>query len=89
MEFDAVDWDHEDDGRGNTRHIAANGVSQDEFEEALDSVQKNDVVSSHTSGRPTVVGETRDGRRLRIVFEIEVLDDFTVIRPITAYDDSE
>jgi len=49
MHYDAVDWDDEEEEGGNTRHIAANGVSPNEFEEVLDSIHCRDVVSSHSS----------------------------------------
>ena len=86
MHYDFVDWDHEDDANGNTRHIAHNGVTQEEFMEILDNARERDIKPSRSSGRPSVSGETSEGRELFIVFERTKQAGMILIRPITAYD---
>lgn len=87
MYFDQCDWDDEGFDRGNTRHVAHNGVTRDEFEEVLESIDRGDVEDSHSGpGHLTAVGETEKGRELRIVFELDESPDFVLVRPITAYD---
>ncbi len=87
MYFDHVDWDPDDFDRGNTRHVAHNGVTPEEFEEVLEVVDRDDVEPSNSGpGHLTAAGETAEGRRLRIVFEADESPDFVMVRPITAYD---
>ena len=86
MEFDAIDWDDEHFDRGNTRHILSAGITPEEFEEALDSIPRSQIIRSRTSGNLTAIGTTRAGRELRLVLQIEVADGFLVVRPVTAFD---
>jgi hypothetical protein len=87
MHFDLCDWEDENDPRSNTRHVDDNGVTPEEFEEVLASADRRDVEPSRSHPENmTCVGETSDGRRLRIVFELDEADDFVYIRPVTAYD---
>ena len=52
VDFDFIDWDDEDDPRGNVRHVAENGVSAEEVEEVLESPDATDGVSrSRVTGR--------------------------------------
>lgn len=84
------DWDDEDFASGNTRHVAEHGVTPEEFQEVLDAADRRDVGSSKSDPtHMTIVGETRDGRSLRIVFELDEDDDFAYIRPITAYEPTD
>lgn len=79
-----VDWDDDDDPRGNTRHIAENGLTRGEVESVLldpDAL----IDQSRSTGRPIVFGETTTGRFIAVVFE-ELCDDPEVVRPITAYE---
>ncbi len=62
-------------------HIAAHGVTREEFEEVV--CDPDDVCASRSSGRPIAFGETSTGKYLGCVYEL--LDDATV-RPVTAYE---
>jgi len=63
------------------RHLEENGVTPNEFAEVIASTEKE--TTSRSSGRPAILGYTRSGRRLFVVFD--KLDQST-IEPITAYD---
>lgn len=69
-------WDGENDS-----HIAAHGVTTDEFEYVVLNARTKEF--SHSSGRPIVFGETASGRRLACIYE--EIDDI-MCYPITAYD---
>ena len=69
-------WDEE-----NERHLAAHGVTPEEFEEV---VCDPDVVDeSRTTGRPIAFGVTSAGRYLACVYEIFNGD---TVYAITAYE---
>jgi hypothetical protein len=86
MYCDSIDWDEMDASGSNTRHVADNGVTQDEFEQVLDAIGPADVEESLSDPEhATALGETDDGRTLRIVFELTIDGGFILIRPITAY----
>ncbi len=59
MEFDFVEWDAEDDPRGNVRHIADNGLSVDEVEDVIYDPQSRQV-QSRSSKAP---GSDRSSRQ--------------------------
>jgi uncharacterized DUF497 family protein len=65
-------------------HLAANGVSQDEFEEIVCAPGRIHV--SRTTGRPTAIGTTVEGRLLVCVYE--QVDDDTIL-PVTAFEPDE
>jgi uncharacterized DUF497 family protein len=81
MPFSSVLWDLEDDPEGNVRHIAENGVTQEEVEEVLENPEG--VERSRSSGRPIAFGETNTGRIIAVVYE-EI--DADTIYPVTAYE---
>jgi len=83
--FDFVEWDSEDDPRGNTRHIGDNGVTQDETEDVLYDPRSRDV-RSRSSSRPAVIGETSTGKAVIVVYERHEDAGIVVIRPVTAYE---
>jgi hypothetical protein len=85
LDFDLVAWDDEDDPRGNTRHIAANGLTIDEVEQVLHDPDNRPTVSRST-GRPAVFGRTDTGKDVLVVYEVLETDPVIVIRPITAYE---
>ncbi|MHB1034974.1 MAG: hypothetical protein ACYC35_21675 [Pirellulales bacterium] len=62
-------------------HLAAHGVTPDEFEEVI--CDPDEVCQSRSSGRPVAFGETSTGKYLACVYEL--LDESTVL-PITAYE---
>jgi uncharacterized DUF497 family protein len=66
------------------RHLAAHGVTPDEFEEVVCNPEVVD--QSRSSGRPIAFGETSTGRYLVCVYEH--LDETTVL-PATAYEVEE
>jgi hypothetical protein len=88
MHADYIEWEDEDDPRGNIRHMAANDVTPAEFEEVLGAARRRDIEPSASHPENwTTVGETSRGRTLRIVFEMDASDpDFLHVRPITAYE---
>jgi hypothetical protein len=67
--------------------MAANHVTPAEFMEVLDAAKRPDVEPSVSHPENwTTIGETRRGRALRVVFEMEESDDFVYVRPITGYE---
>jgi uncharacterized DUF497 family protein len=73
-------WD--DGPGGNVEHIAEHGVTPAEVHQVLEDDDSTHGVSE-SSGEPLVMGYTRAGRFLVVVYE--QMDAFTV-KPITAYD---
>ncbi len=87
MQYDYCEWDDESDPTGNTRHVAHNGVTPEEFQEVLDAAPRRAILPSNTDpDNMTWVGETLAGQELRIVFVLDEDDDFIHVRPVTAYD---
>ena len=82
--FAYVDWDDEDDAKGNVQHVAANGITIAEFEEVLND--PSSPIRSRSSGRPAKIGWTSTGKSIIVVYELEDLGGFVVARPITAYE---
>ena len=62
-------------------HLAAHGVTPDEFEEVV--CDPEEVAQSRSFGRPIAFGETSTGKYLACVYEL--LDETTVL-PVTAYE---
>ncbi len=60
-------------------HLAAHGVTPDEFEEVV--CDPEEVAHSRSSGRPIAFGETSTGKYLACVYEL--LHETTVL-PVTA-----
>ncbi len=65
----------------NDEHVAAHGVSMEEFEWVV--LNALSVESSRSSGQPIAFGYTPAGRKLGCVYEI--IDEIYCY-PITAYD---
>lgn len=76
MAWERIIWTDE-----NELHIAEHGVSMDEVEQVLQNPEMRGV--SRSSGLPFVLGQTRSGRLLAVVFE---QIDAATIHPITAYE---
>ena len=56
----------------------------------MTAIARRDVQPSRSHPENmTGLGETSEGRNLRIVFELDESDDFVYVRPITAYDSEE
>lgn len=66
---------------GNSEHLAEHGISPEEAEEVLRD--PTFTGESRRSGRPIVIGTTRSGKKILVVYDI--LDRLTVF-PITAYE---
>ena len=82
-DFDFVEWDEEDDPRGNVLHIALNGLVPEEV--LYDPDARDDV--SRSTGRPARFGRTSTGKHIIIViYEIASDSGITVVRPVTAYE---
>jgi uncharacterized DUF497 family protein len=85
--FDFVEWDDEDDPKGNVWHIAEHGISPEEVEDVLYGPGRDDI--SRSSGRPLKFGRTSGGKDIVIVYEAVTDSGVTVIRPVTAYEYQE
>ena len=86
MLIEGIVWDLDDDPDGNVQHIAEHGLSVDEVEDVLYVAEE--VLASHSSGRPITFGETRTGRHIAVVFDI-IDEDPLIVYPITAYETEE
>ena len=85
MDFDFIEWDEEDDPRGNTWHIADNGLSIDEVEEVM--LDPGSLHSrSRSSRRPGVIGRTSLGKEIMVIHESSKDAGINVVRPVTAYE---
>jgi len=80
------DWDDAEELDGNTIHIESAGVSQDEFQQVIEDPYALEFVS-RSSGRPGKRGRTHEGRTLILIFEYLNLEDPTIIRPVTAWEE--
>ena len=83
MQIQRIVWDLDDDPDGNVQHIAEHGVTVEEVENVLHGAEE--VVASHSSGRPITFGETSTGKYLAVVFDI-VEEDPLSVYPVTAYE---
>jgi hypothetical protein len=78
-------WDLEDDPDGNVQHIAANGVSTEEYVEVFVNNDEEATISRE-SGRPITFGWTRAGKHIAVVWDEVQPEDPLMIRPVTAYE---
>jgi hypothetical protein len=78
-------WDLEDDPDGNVQHIAANGVSVEEYVEVFASNCEQAAVSRE-SGRPITFGWTRTGKHIAVVWDEIQSEDPLIIRAVTAFE---
>ena len=85
MDFDFIEWDGEDVPRGNTRHIADNGLTIDEVEDVIDDPRSRPV-RSRSSRRPALVGRTSSGKPIIVIYERHKEAGHTIIRPVSAYE---
>ncbi len=84
-EFDFVEWDSEEAFPSNTRHIGDNGLTQEEVEDVLFDPRSR-AVQSRSSNRPALIGETRTGKTIFVVYERHDDAGVVVIRPVSAYE---
>ena len=88
MDFDFLEWDADDDPRGNVQHIADNGSSVDEVEDVIyDSKSRH--VQSRSSKRPALIGQTSRGKTIVVIYERHKDAGIVVIRPVSAYEIEE
>ena len=66
MDFDFVEWDSEDDSRGNTQHIAENSLSIYEVEDVIHDPRSRPV-QSPSSRRPALIGQTSTGKTIIVI----------------------
>ena len=88
MRPDVIDWDDDDDPRGNSRHIADAALTREEVEEVLDDPDAPAVPSlgaPEDADRWIVFGWTPTGRHIAVVYDVLCADPF-IARPVTAYD---
>ena len=81
---DFIDWDDEDDPRGNVQHIAANGITVYEVEDVLNDPAATDDWS-RSSGRPIRFGHTSTGKFIAVIYDVES-EDPKIVYPVTAYE---
>ena len=83
MRIGRIIWDLDDDPAGNVQHIAEHALTMEEVEEVLFLAEE--VLASHSSGRPIAFGTTSSGRHIAVVFE--VIDEVPLtVYPVTAYE---
>jgi uncharacterized DUF497 family protein len=80
MDFDFVEWDSEDEPRGNVPHIADNGLTIDEVEDVLYDPASRPV-HSRSSGRPALIGRTASGKTIIVIYERHKDAGIVTIRP--------
>jgi uncharacterized DUF497 family protein len=83
MQIQRIVWDLDGDPDGNVQHIAEHGITVGEVEDVLYAAEE--VVASHSSGRPITFGQTGTGKYLAVVFDI-VEEDPLAVYPVTAYE---
>jgi uncharacterized DUF497 family protein len=88
MDFDFIEWDNQDDPRGNLQHIADNGLSTGEVEDVIYDPRSRQV-QSRSSDRPALIGETSTGKTIIVIYERYADAGMTIIRPVTAYEIEE
>ena len=85
VDFDLVEWDEEDDPRGNVLRIALNGLVPEEVDDVLHDPDARDDLSRST-GRPARFGWTSTGKHIIVVYEVARDSGITVPRPVTAHE---
>ena len=65
------------------QHIAEHGITAEEVEDVLYAAEE--VVASHSSGRPITFGESSTGKYLAVVFDV-IDEDPLAVYPVTAYE---
>lgn len=83
MRIARILWDLDDDPEGNVQHIAEHGITAEEVEDVLYAAEE--VVASHSSGRPITFGESSTGKYLAVVFDV-IDEDPLAVYPVTAYE---
>jgi hypothetical protein len=73
-------WDLDDEQGGNVQHVAANGLTKEDFERALACAVGFD--KSNSSDREIAFGPAIDGRMIALLFDRL---DAEMIQPVTAY----
>jgi hypothetical protein len=85
MDFDFAEWDSEDHPRGDSRHIADNGMSIEEVEDVIyDS--RSRPVQSLSSQHPARIGQTATGKTIVVIDERHNDGGILVVRPVSAYE---
>lgn len=82
-----VCWDW--GGDGNAAHVAEHGVAPEEVEQVLGDRIHDRVPDKNVPQRWVVWGFTSNGRYLKVVFELQWVEEWSVwaVYPITAFDD--
>jgi len=78
-------WDLEDEPDGNVQHIAANGVTVDEYVEVFAGNYQRATISRE-SGRPITFGWTSTGKHIAVIWDDVQSEDPWIIRPVTAFE---
>ncbi len=85
FDFDFLEWDEDDDPRGNIQHIALNGLVPEEVEDVLlrPGLPRR---REPPDGGPARFGWTLTGKHIIVVHEITTDSGISVLRPVTAYE---
>jgi uncharacterized DUF497 family protein len=79
--FDGFDWDD-----GNLGKALRHGITDEEIEQVFFNhpIPDRQAHNSPTEHRWRALGETDDGRRLRVIFTFRTYNSERLVRPITA-----
>jgi hypothetical protein len=83
--FDYIEWDDDDDPRGNVVHIEAAGLTPEEVEEVLRGPGPETISRAHPH-RPAKFGWTSSGKYIFVPYERSEEAGIVVIYPVTAYE---
>ena len=83
MNIERIVWDLDDDPDGNVQHIAENGLTPDEVDEVLLTV--DEIGASASFGLPIVFGFTSTGKHIGVVFQV-IEEAPLAVRVVTAFE---
>lgn len=84
LDFDFIEWDDPDSPRGNIQHVAEHGLTRGDVEQVLYD-PASVPVTSRSSGRPALIGETASDETIIVIYERYQDAGYVTIRPVTAY----
>jgi hypothetical protein len=85
VNFDYIEWDDDNDPRGNVVHIEAAGLTPEEVEEVLCGPGP-ETTSRARPYRPAIMGWTTSGKYIFVAYEKSEEAGIVVIYPVTAYE---
>lgn len=85
VDYDFVEWDDDEDPRGNVVHIEAAGLTPGEVEEVL-AGPGSETISRSDPHRPAKIGWTGSGKYVFVAYQRTAEAGVVVIYPVTAYE---